>query len=249
MELGIVGRIALVTGAGNGIGACVANMLATEKVRVIYADINFAAAEDQVSKGREQGFECAAVPIDVTDARSIAAALEQARSIYGDVDILVNNAGFTRDNRVARMTEEDWDAVVDVILKGSFLCAKAVLPDMIDKNWGRIINISSRAHLGNPGQANYSSAKAGLLGLTRSLAMENGRHNITVNAVAPGLIDTAAVRSLRHFEKIKANAEASLPLPRLGRVEDVAAAVAFLASEAASYITGDVLHVSGGRYG
>ncbi|MXO60661.1 SDR family oxidoreductase [Altererythrobacter salegens] len=167
----------------------------------------------------------------------------------GPVDILVNNAGLTRDSHIGKMDEDDWDAVVDVVLKGAFLCTKAVLPFMIERQWGRIINIASRAYLGNPGQANYSSAKAGLLGLTRSMALENGRHNITVNAVAPGIVDTPAVRGLRHFEKIKANAEASLPLPRLGRVEDVAAAITFLASEAAGYITGDVLHVTGGRYG
>lgn len=249
MDFGIRGRTALVTGAGGGIGACVAGMLGKEGVRVAVAEIDAGLAEQQVRLLADQGIEAIAVRTDVTDAASVARALEATTAAFGGVDILVNNAGFTRDNRISRMEEGDWDAVVDVILKGAFLCTKAVLPGMIERTWGRIVNISSRAYLGNPGQANYASAKAGLLGLTRAMAMENGRYNITVNAVAPGIIDTAAVRNLRHFEKIRANAEASLPLPRLGTVEDVAEAVTFLASERASYITGDVLHVTGGRYG
>ena len=146
------------------------------------------------------------------------------------------------------MSEQDWDAVVDVILKGSFLCTKALLPGMIENKWGRIINMSSRAHLGNPGQVNYSAAKAGLLGFTRSLALENGKFGVTVNAVAPGIIDTMAIRGLAHFEKISENAERTTPIQRLGAVEDVADSVTFLASERASYISGEVLHITGGRY-
>jgi 3-oxoacyl-[acyl-carrier protein] reductase len=146
------------------------------------------------------------------------------------------------------MSEDDWDAVVDVILKGAFLCSKAVLPSMLVNNWGRIINISSRAYLGNAGQANYSAAKAGLLGFTRALAFENGKYGVTVNSVAPGVIDTAAIRGLSHFEKVRENAERTTPIPRLGTADDVADSVAFLASDRASYITGEVLHVTGGRY-
>jgi 3-oxoacyl-[acyl-carrier protein] reductase len=146
------------------------------------------------------------------------------------------------------MTESDWDAVVDVVLKGAFLCSKAVLPGMLGNKWGRIINISSRAHLGNPGQANYSAAKAGLLGFTRALALENGKYGVTVNAVAPGIVDTPAIRGLSHFEKVRENAERTTPIPRLGTVEDIADSVAFLASDRASYISGEVLHVTGGRY-
>lgn len=249
MDFAIHGRTALVTGAAGGIGACTAEMLAAEGVRVAVADVDGDAAERQAAAMRAQGAEAIGIRMDVTDAASVAAGVAAIGEAFGPVDILVNNAGFTRDNRIARMDEGDWDAVVDVVLKGAFLCTKAVLPGMIAQEWGRIVNISSRAYLGNPGQANYASAKAGLLGLTRAMALENGRHNITVNAVAPGIIDTAAVRNLRHFDKIKANAEASLPLPRLGAVEDVAAAIVFLASERAGYITGDVLHVTGGRYG
>jgi 3-oxoacyl-[acyl-carrier protein] reductase len=249
MDFRIQEKVAFVTGAANGIGAGVAAMLGAEGARVVVADIDIARANITAEQLIEKGIAAIAVKIDVSDTQSVAEAMGATVERFGAIDILVNNAGFTRDNRIDRMPEEDWDAVVDVVLKGAFLCTKAALPGMIEKRDGRIINIASRAYLGNPGQANYSSAKAGLLGLTRSMAMENGRHNITVNAVAPGIIDTAAVRNLRHFEKIKVNAEANLPLPRLGTVEDVAAAVVFLASAHASYITGDVLHVSGGRYG
>ena len=249
MDLGISERVAFITGAAGGIGARTALMLAEEGASVAIGDIHEDAAEAEAARLRRLGLAAISVRVDVSDAESVDAAVTAIAQAYGGIDILVNNAGFTRDKRITRMDEADWDSVVDVVLKGAFLCTRAVLPAMIEKRWGRIINISTRAYLGNPGQANYSSAKAGLLGLTRSMAMENGRHNITVNAVAPGIIDTKAVRSLPHFEKIKANAEASLPLPRLGRTDDVASAVAFLASETAGYITGDVLHVSGGRYG
>ena len=249
MDFRIQDRVAFVTGAASGIGAGVAALLGAEGARIAVADIDLGAAEIAARRMTEQGVTAIAVKIDVSDSQSVADAMALTVEQLGVIDILVNNAGFTRDNRIDRMSEDDWDAVVDVVLKGAFLCTKTALPGMIEKREGRIINIASRAYLGNPGQANYSSAKAGLLGLTRSMAMENGRHNITVNAVAPGIIDTAAVRNLRHFEKIKVNAEANLPLSRLGTVEDVAAAVVFLASAQASYITGDVLHVSGGRYG
>ena len=249
MDFRIEGKSAFVTGAAGGIGLCIAETLGLEGARVTLADIDLNRAESEATRLASVGIDAVAVAIDVSDTNSVGKAMARSTSAHGGPDILVNNAGFTRDNRIDRMSENDWDAVVDVVLKGAFLCIKAALPHMIEQKAGRIINIASRAYLGNPGQANYSSAKAGLLGLTKSMALENGRHNITVNAVAPGIIDTAAVRSLRHFEKIKANAEASLPLPRLGTVQDVAAAVAFLASDVAGYITGDVLHVCGGRYG
>jgi 3-oxoacyl-[acyl-carrier protein] reductase len=150
--------------------------------------------------------------------------------------------------RISRMGVDDWDAVVDVIMKGAFLCTRAVIPHFTEQKWGRIVNISSRAHLGNPGQANYSAAKAGVIGLTRAMSLEAGRAFITVNAVAPGIIDTPLVRSLPHFDKVRENAERTTPIPRIGQPEDVADAVAFLVSERAGYISGDVLHVTGGRY-
>jgi 3-oxoacyl-[acyl-carrier protein] reductase len=174
--------------------------------------------------------------------------VDAAVTSLGGLHILVNNAGFTRDMRITKMSADDWDAVVDVVLKGAFLCTRAAIPHLAEQKWGRIVNISSRAHLGNAGQANYSAAKAGLLGFTRAMALENGRNMITVNAVAPGIIGTDAVTGLPHFAKIKENAEKTTPIPRIGEVEDVAAAITFLASEAAGYITGEVLHVTGGRY-
>lgn len=249
MDLGIRGRVALVTGAAGGIGAAIAAQLGAEGVKVVVADISGEGARAQADLLGASGIDAIGVEVDVTDASTIDRAMTVTAQRFGGVDILVNNAGFTRDMRIGRMQESDWDAVVDVVLKGSFLCAKAVLPGMIERQWGRMINISSRAYLGNPGQANYSAAKAGILGFTRAMALEHGRYSITVNAVAPGIIDTPAVRALPHYEKVKAGAEATLPLPRLGQVEDVANAVAFLASQAAGYITGDVLHVTGGRYG
>jgi 3-oxoacyl-[acyl-carrier protein] reductase len=174
--------------------------------------------------------------------------VSQVTGSFRRIDILVNNAGFQRDKRIVNMTDDDWDSVVDVILKGAFLCSRAVLPSMLENRWGRIVNISSRAHLGNAGQANYSAAKAGLLGFTRALALENGKHGVTVNSVAPGLVDTAAIRELSHFDKVRENAERTTPVPRMGTVEDVADSVAFLVSERASYISGEILHVTGGRY-
>jgi 3-oxoacyl-[acyl-carrier protein] reductase len=150
--------------------------------------------------------------------------------------------------RITKMSEADWDAVVDVVLKGAFLCTRAAIPPMAAQGFGRIINISSRAHLGNPGQANYSAAKAGIHGFTKAMALENGRNWITVNAVAPGIVDTDAVKGLPHYQKIRANAEKNTPIPRIGAPIDVASAVAFLASEFAGFITGEVLHVTGGRY-
>ncbi|VTU46299.1 3-oxoacyl-[acyl-carrier-protein] reductase FabG (plasmid) [Variovorax sp. SRS16] len=244
MDLGLKNKVALVTGAGNGIGAAIARALAAEGVHVAVVDINIEAAERVTSQLRERG---TAIRCDITDEAQVAAMAESAASL-GPVGILVNNAGFTRDTRITKMTLGEWDAVVDVILKGAFLCARALMPAMIEAGWGRIINISSRAHLGNRGQANYSAAKAGLIGFTRALSLENARHGVTVNAVAPGLIDTEMVRALPHYESVRSSVEKNTPIPRMGRPEDVADLVVFLASERASYITGDLMHVSGGRY-
>ena len=173
-----------------------------------------------------------------------AAALDA----FGSVHVLVNNAGFARDARITKLSEADWDAVVDTVLKGAFLCTKAVAPVMAAQHWGRVVNISSRAHLGNPGQANYSAAKAGILGFSAALALELGRDGITVNTIAPGFIETDGVRKLPHYQKIKDNAIARTPIGRLGVPRDIASAVTFLASEAAGYVTGATLHVTGGRY-
>jgi 3-oxoacyl-[acyl-carrier protein] reductase len=248
MDLGLAGKIAIVTGAGGGIGAAICERLGQEGAKVVVSDIVLEKAENEAKSLTARGVTAIAAAADVINAASVAALVSTALEAFGRVDILVNNAGFQRDKRIVNMSEDDWDAVVDVILKGAFQCSKAVLPVMIQNKWGRIINMSSRAHLGNPGQANYSAAKAGLLGFTRALALENGKYGVTVNSVAPGIVDTLAVRSLGHFEKIRENAEKTTPIPRLGTVEDVADGVTFLASDRASYISGEVLHISGGRY-
>lgn len=248
MDLAIKGKVAIVTGAGSGIGAAVTTRLAAEGVGVAVVDINAAAAEAQAARLRDAGSQAAAFAVNVTDEAGVNAMVEQVVAQLGGVHILVNNAGFARDMRITKMAMDDWDAVVDVIMKGAFLCTRAVMPRLIEQKWGRIVNISSRAYLGNPGQANYSAAKAGVIGFTRAMSLEAGRSYITVNAVAPGIIDTPLVRSLPHFDKVRENAEKTTPIPRIGVPEDVADAVAFLASERAAYISGDVIHVTGGRY-
>jgi 3-oxoacyl-[acyl-carrier protein] reductase len=189
------------------------------------------------------------IPGDITKSADVRELVENTVAAFGGIHVLVNNAGFPRDNYLGKMSEEDWDLVIEVALKGTFLTCKAVMPFLIEQKWGRIVNISSRAYFGNPGQANYSAAKAGVLGLTRALSLEDGRFNITVNAVAPGFMETEAIRSLANYELIKERAVKSTPIPRAGQPEDIADAVAFLASERASFITGETLHVTGGRYG
>ena len=249
MELGIAGKVAVVTGAGGDIGAAICRRLGREGAKTVVVDIQMDRARAQAAKLADIGINATPIAADVIDPAAVDALIAQTNAVYGRrVDILVNNAGFQRDKRIVNMPVEDWDAVVDVVLKGAFLCSKAALPGMVENKWGRIVNISSRAHLGNPGQVNYSAAKAGLLGFSRALAMESGRHGITVNSVAPGVVDTAAVRALAHFDKVRENAEGTTPISRLGSVEDIADCVAFLASERASFISGEVVHVTGGRY-
>lgn len=248
MDLGLKGRTAIITGAAGGIGAAVARRLGLEGVRVTVADIAPEKAQAKASELRADGIEAIAVGADVVDAVSVEAMVTATLSAFGSADILVNNAGFQRDMRIGKMAESDWDSVVDVILKGAYFCTKAALPSMIERKWGRVINMSSRAHLGNAGQANYSAAKAGLLGFTRALALENGKFGVTVNAIAPGIVDTPAIQALPHYQAVRENAEKTTPVQRLGTVDDVADAVAFLSSERASYISGEVLHVTGGRY-
>lgn len=248
MELGLAGKTAIVTGAGSGIGAAIAVRFGAEGANVVVSDINLETAEAKAEKIRNAGGKALAVRANVIASEEVREMVEKAVAAFGSVDILVNNAGLARDARITRMSEADWDLVLDVILKGAFHCTKAVLPHMTERKWGRIINISSRAYLGNPGQANYATAKAGIIGFTRAMALENGRNFITCNAVAPGMIDTPFVREHPQFEKIRDNAVKTTPIPRIGEADDVADAVAFLASERASYITGDLLHVTGGRY-
>lgn len=248
MDLQLTGKVALVTGSGRGIGFASALAMAREGARIVITDINPQAVDAATRQLADAGHQAIGVVADVCDAQQVQALAERAVSEFGSIDILVNNAGFTRDKYLTKMPEADWDAVVDTILKGAYYCTKAALPSMMEKRWGRVINIASRAHLGNPGQTNYSAAKAGLIGFTRSLAYEQGKFNITANAIAPGFVETDLIRALPTYETLRANALARQPVQRLGAVEDIADAVAFLASERAGFITGETLHVTGGRY-
>jgi len=242
-------KVVVITGAGNGIGKNHAINFAKEGACVVVCDIKEDDCRAVVAAIKENGGEAIGVKADVTSEESVKVMMEKIIETYGRIDILVNNAGLTRDTKVSEMTERDWDIVLDVCLKGSFLCSKYTAPYMIAQKYGRIINTSSRAYLGNPGQANYSAAKAGIIGLTRALSKELGKYNITVNAIAPGLIDTAMLRALPTFDMIAERQIKDTPIKRIGTVDDVTKAVMFFASDDAEYISGDVLHVSGGRKG
>lgn len=248
MDLQLTGKVAVITGSGRGIGYASALALAQEGAKIVITDINAESVLQAVSSLKEAGHAAIGAVLDVCNDDQVHAMAEQAVREFGGIDILVNNAGFTRDKYLLKMPVEDWDSVVDTILKGAYYCTKAVLPSMMEKRWGRVINIASRAHWGNPGQTNYSAAKAGLIGFTRALALEQGKFNITANAIAPGLIETPLVRGLSTYEMLRTNALARQPVQRLGAVEDIANTVAFLASDRASFITGELLHVTGGRY-
>src|SRR5690606_9904787 len=196
MELYIKEKVALVTGSGRGIGAETARMLAQEGARVVICDIDVETAEQTAQQLRDDGFDALAVQCDVCNKEQVQAAIDTVSQAWGGIDILVNNAGFTRDRYLTKMAESDWDAVVDTILKGAFHFSRAVLPGMMERKWGRIINIASRSVFGNPGQTNYTTAKLGLVGFTRALSLEQARFGITVNAIAPGFIETELMRSL-----------------------------------------------------
>lgn len=246
MNLGLEGRVALVTGGARGIGKATAAALLDEGARVAILDMDRDAIDQTVTElGIERAF---GVVADVTDLDAVTAAVEEIDGKFHSPDILVNNAGFPKDGFLTKVSVEDWRRVVDVILLGAFHCARATLPAMHARRWGRVINISSRSHLGNPGQTNYSAAKAGLIGFTRALALESGGFGVTVNAIAPGFVETEGMLQLDNYEVLKERSVAKSPLKRVGRPDEIADAVAFLASDRAAYITGDVLHVTGGRY-
>src|SRR5580704_5839081 len=240
-------RTAFVTGASRGIGRACALSLAQAGARVVVAARDRAKLEEVAAEIRAGGREAFVVAIDLASADSIKAAFAEAAKDFGRIDILVNNAGVTKDNLALRMKKDDWDMVLTTNLTGAFIAIQQVLQGMMKERWGRIINISSVvAEAGNPGQANYVASKAGLIGLTKSLAQEMASRNITVNAVAPGFIETDMTAVLS--QEVRDNIIGHIPLKRMGRAEDVAAAVRFLASEEAGYITGAVLNVNGGMY-
>ncbi len=242
------GKIALVTGGSRGIGRAVCERLAAMgcTVWVNYVS-NPTAAEETVQLIEKAGGKGFTLAFDVADGSSVQKAVKQITSDTGAPDILVNNAGITRDGLMARMKEADWDLVLDTNLKGAFLCSKAVMRAMMKKRWGRIINISSViGFLGNGGQVNYGAAKAGMIGLTKSMARELASRQVTVNSVAPGYIVTDMTRSLS--EDIQEMIRAQIPLGSLGTPEDVSNCVAFLALPESGYLTGQTLHVNGGMY-
>jgi 3-oxoacyl-[acyl-carrier protein] reductase len=249
MDLGLKDKVAIVTGSARGLGAATARRLAQEGAKVVITDIMAERAQETTAALRAEGLTAHCVIGDITKAADVQRLVDETVATFGGVHVLVNNAGSPRDKYLVKMSEEDWDFVMNVMLKGAFLASKAVMPRMIEQGWGRVINISSRAHFGNPTQANYSAAKAGLIGMAKALSMEEGRYGITVNCIAPGFMETEMIQALPTYDVIKERALAVQPVKRPGRPEDVADAVAFLASERASFISGEVLHVTGGRYG
>ena len=242
MKIDLSGRTALVTGSTRGIGRAIAEALAGAGARVAVVGRDASRAEEVASAiGRDAaGFAC-----DVTDTASVTALVENVEKAFGQIDILVNNAGLTRDNILFRLKDEDWDIVLDANLRGAFVAIRAASRGMMKRRWGRIINIASVVGIiGNKGQSNYAASKAGLIGLTKSVAKELASRNILINAVAPGFIDTDMTAAMT--AEARATLSGQIPLERLGSPNDIAAIVAFLASDLASYITGQVLVVDGG---
>jgi 3-oxoacyl-[acyl-carrier protein] reductase len=248
------GRVALVTGAGRGIGAAVAKRLASDGAKVAVVDLNESVCKDTVEAIVESGGLAVGIACDVSIREQVDTAVDQAVTELGWLDVLVNNAGVTRDSLLFKMADDDWDVVLDVNLKGAFHCARAVQRYMVERRWGKIVNLSSASALGKRGQANYASAKAGIQGLTRTLALELGPFNVNANAVAPGFVETAmteatAVRQGVEFERFKQGAIERTPLRRVGKPEDIAGVVSFLCSEDSSFVSGQTIYAAGGPRG
>ncbi|MQA86483.1 MAG: SDR family oxidoreductase [Streptosporangiales bacterium] len=246
------GRVAFVTGAARGIGAATAKRLAADGAKVAVIDMKETDCADTVDAIKGQGGTAVAIGCNVTDREQVEAAVARTADELGSLDILVNNAGVIRDNLLFKMTDEDWDTVIDTHLKGGFYCTRAAQKHMVDGRWGKIVFLSSTSALGNRGQTNYSTAKAGVQGMARTLAIELGKFNINVNAVAPGFVETDMTRATAErvgvdFDDFKKFAIDSIPLARTGRPEDIANVIAFLVSDDASYVSGQVIYVNGGR--
>jgi len=241
------GQVVMVTGGARGIGKAIAGKFAAMGADLIIADVSIESADETAKELSQQGIRAKAAKLDVSKSAEVAKVFEEAIKDFGRVDILVNNAGITRDGLLLRMKEEDWDLVLSINLKGVFLCTKEAVKVMVKQRYGRIINIASVvAFMGNPGQANYSASKAGIIGLTKTTAREYANRGITANAVAPGFISTAMTDALS--ENIRQEMLKSIPLGKFGSVDDVAGAVAFFALPESGYITGQVIHVNGGMY-
>lgn len=241
----VLDKVALVTGSGSGIGKAIALCFAKEGAKVIINDVSAKQAEPALKEILPYSPESSMSIFDVSNSDQVNGEIDSIVQRYGRLDILVNNAGVLRDNYLTRMPEADWDFVLSINLKGPYLCCKAAAPHMMKQKDGRIVNISSRAYMGNKGQANYSSSKGGLISLTRTLALEMGGFGIRVNAVAPGLIDTPLVQGLR--PDVIERLVAAQPTKTMGSPEDIANAVLFLACDEAGFITGEVIHVDGGK--
>lgn len=241
------GQVALVTGSARGIGKAIAEGLAHKGVDVIIADVNLDEAINTSREIANWGVRSQAFRLDVSRSEEVKKVFEDIQKNFGRLDIIVNNAGITRDGLLLRMKEEDWDLVININLKGAFLCSKEAVRMMSKQRYGRIVNIASVvAFMGNPGQVNYSASKAGIVGLTKTIAKEYASRGITANAVAPGFIMTAMTEALP--EEVKEEMKRAIPMARFGTVEDVAKAVIFLSSPESGYITGQVIHVNGGMY-
>jgi 3-oxoacyl-[acyl-carrier protein] reductase len=244
-------RVAIVTGAARGIGAATAQRLAQDGFKVAVIDLEEAAAKTTVDAIVSAGGTAIAVGADVSDAAAVEAAVARIAEELGAPTVLINNAGITRDNLLFKMSEGDWDSVMGVHLKGSFLMAKAVQKHMVDAGWGRIVNLSSTSALGNRGQANYSTAKAGLQGFTKTLAIELGKFGVTVNCIAPGFIASEMTKATAErlgvdWEEFKAARAKEIPVQRPGAVEDIAQTVSFFVDERSSFVSGQVIYVAGG---
>jgi 3-oxoacyl-[acyl-carrier protein] reductase len=245
--LKLAGKVALVTGGAQGIGKAVALLLARNGADIVVSDINLEKAEETAKEVQTLGRKALATKVDVATLSDVEKMVEAILAQFGKVDILVNNAGIARDKLILRMTEEDWDAVLNINLKGTFNCTKAVVRHMSKQKSGKIVNIASVVgEMGNAGQGNYAASKAGVIGFTKTIAREFAQRGINVNAIAPGYIETPMTDALP--DKVKEELKRLIPMDRLGKPEDVAEAVLFLVSESANYITGQVLNVNGGIY-